>query len=139
MSINHAKCNQTRLCMYQCKLCKGLSGNVFIFWRVVIILYILHVLLLLHIYCLKSYLIMFYYFYSFLSFLDMFYHFYSFLSFLDIFKHLKHFKSQTYNMETLPIQTLTDPWYGIVLMRIWRTHKSVLEKIVWRRRCCLIR
>jgi hypothetical protein len=23
---------------------------------------------------------------------------------------------QTYNMEALPIQTLTDPWYGIVLM-----------------------
>ena len=59
---------------------------------------------------------MFYYFYSFLSFLDMFYHVYSFLSFLDIFKHLKHFKSQTYNMETLPIQTLTDPWYGIFLV-----------------------
>ena len=39
---------------------------------------------------------------------------------------------QTYNMEALPIQTLTDPWYGIVLMNyvVFSMHAYIMNEVL---------
>lgn len=38
---------------------------------------------------------------------------------------------QTYNMEALPIQTLTDPWYGIVLMNyVFPMHAYIMNEVL---------